>query len=176
MLRSRLGGSYLSLRVGSCGNPLLSPGRSTSQDQIDQVYKFNDFWKFNFSSWSADGDQDTMARISEMEEVKLKHHNKALLFTGNPTLPLCLGRFVLCWAGMERGEGGGDMHQLCILIFLIDSWNTSYSILHPPTPHRTTLNKYHQKYQKNTPNWNANWSRFPYLLYSIVTFLFLLTI
>ena len=35
-----------------------------------------------------------MARISEMEEVKLKHHNKALLFTGNPTLPLCLGRFV----------------------------------------------------------------------------------
>ena len=134
MLRSRLGGSYLSLRVGSCGNPLLSPGRSTSQDQIDQVYKFNDFWKFNFSSWSADGDQDTMARISEMEEVKLKHHNKALLFTGNPTLPLCLGRFVLCWAGMERGEGGGYASALHLDI---SYWQLEHIILNTPPTHTT---------------------------------------
>ena len=48
-----------------------------------------------------------------MEEVKLKHHNKALLFTGNPTLQLCLGRFVCGAGGGRGGEGrGGDASAL----------------------------------------------------------------
>ena len=71
MLRSRLDTVFASVWV-VVGILSYHQEDPPSQDQIDQLYKFNDFSTFNFSSCSAGWDQDNMARISQMEEVKLK--------------------------------------------------------------------------------------------------------
>ena len=85
-----------------------------------------------------------LGRISEMEEVKLVPHNTVITSHYYYSPEIQHSSFVqaaLYWDPRREAEGGGGrcISSDCILIFLIDSWPTSYYSTHLP-PHRTSPN------------------------------------